>query len=148
MANSSAFLQNHILWFLFPSGAVLLSFTTDCSVWAATAPLSDFNSRKSNIVLDRMIFTGKNYFTPTKFCPARARVSYLLLHKTPIVQNPKIHIMCLIGLSLSWHAGLQPPAWFRILGKRLHFCDMLSGKLEPSLRLHGHLPLPWQEQPC
>lgn len=128
--------------FLFPSGVFLQLFTTGCLVLTATALLRDFNGRNSNIVLVSMFLAGNNYFIPKHFSPDGA--SYFLLHKMPIVQNPKSQSMCLIGFSLSWHAGLQPPAWLRIPGKLLHFCEMLSVKLEQSLRLHSRLPLPPQ----
>lgn len=103
MANSSAFLQNHILQFPILFWIFLQLLTTGCLVRKAAAPLSNFNSRKPNIVLEKMFLPGKNYSIPTEFCPARARVSYSLLHKTPIVQNRKSCSMCLIGFSLRWH---------------------------------------------
>lgn len=134
--------------FLFCSVIFLQLFTTGYLVHTAVTPPSDFNSRKSNVILDRKFLTEKNYSTPTQLCPAGARVSYFLLHKTPTVSNPKSHSMCLTGFSLSWHAGLQPPAWFSILGKLLHFCEVSSVQLEHPLRLHRCLPLPPQERPC
>lgn len=96
----------------------------------------------------RKFLPGKNYSTPTQFFQARAMVSSSLLHTTPIVQNSKSHSMCLMGVFLRGHAGLQAPAWFRTLDKLLHFCELLSVKLEQSLRSHSCLTLPPQIQPC